>query len=200
MPPKQTITREMIVEAAFVLVRKKGLSALSARNIAKALNCSTQPIYSCYKTMEALEQEVIQKAVSFVESQFFLKKSLSDNNFKQIGLGYIALAQQEKHLFDLLYLSGRVVLDFENHIFPIDKVLLLDLMRQDPYLEPLAEEDLLELLCHMWIYTHGLTVLTRTNPSVSETFVQTALDKMGSLIIKNKLMEKGRSDYENSCD
>ena len=70
-------------------------------------------------------------------------------------------------------------------------------MHKDPYLKVLPEEDLLDLLCHMWIYTHGLTVLTRTNPSISEAFVQKALDEMGGLIIKNKLMEKGVLNHEN---
>ncbi|MBU0971385.1 MAG: hypothetical protein KKC20_12100 [Proteobacteria bacterium] len=111
MPPKQIITKKMIVEAALLLVKKRN------RNIAKALNGSTRPIYSCYETMGAL-----------------------------------------------------------------------------------AEEKLRELLWHMWIYTHGLTVLIRTYPSVSKRFVQKVLDKMGSLMIKNKRMGKGRSDYENSCD
>jgi multimeric flavodoxin WrbA len=121
-----------------------------------------------------------------------------------IGLGYIALAKKEKHLFDLLYLSGRVLLDFENNIFPIDKGLLLEIMQKNPYLKLLPEEDLLDLLCHMWIYTHGLTVLTRTNPSISEAFVQKALNEMGGLIIKNKLMKKGclgccTCGYDNTC-
>ncbi len=190
----------MIIDAAFVLVKKKGIPALSARNIARELNCSTQPIYSCYKTMKALEREVIQKAVTFVQHHYLLGKTPSDNNFKQIGLGYIALAKEEKHLFDLLYLSGRVLLDFENHIFPVDKALLINAMKKDPYLTALSEEDLLDLLCHMWIYTHGLTVLTSINPSISEAFVQKSLDEMGSLVIKNKLREKGVLNYEDSCD
>jgi len=68
MPPKQTITIEMIVDVAFILVRKQGISALSARNIAKALNCSTQPVYSCFSTMASLEKIVIQRAAAFVQN------------------------------------------------------------------------------------------------------------------------------------
>ena len=188
----------MIVDVAFILVRKQGISALSARNIAKALNCSTQPVYSCFSTMASLEKIVIQRAAAFVHDRYLTGKSPSANNFMGIGLGYIALAKKEKHLFDLLYLSGRVALDFENHIFPIDKGLMLEVMRKAPYLKDLPEEDLLDLLCHMWIYTHGLTVLTRTNPSISEAFVQNALDKMGCLVIKNKLIEKGVLNHENN--
>ena len=198
MPPKQSITKEMVVDAAFVLVRKKGIAALSARNIAKSLNCSTQPIYSCFKTMSDLEKEVIQKAAGFVQDRYLVSKTKQENNFKSIGLGYIAMAKKEKHLFDLLYLSGRVRLDFENHVFPVDTALLINVMRRDPYLADLPEDDLLELLGHMWIYTHGLTVLTSANPSVSDAFVHKALDEMGHLVIMSKLKEKGVIHHEDS--
>ena len=105
MPPKQSITKEMIIDAAFVLVRKKGISALSARNIAKSLNCSTQPIYSCFKTMSDLEKEIIQKATGFVQDKYLVSKTKQDNNFRSIGLGYIAMAKKEKHLFQQVTLT-----------------------------------------------------------------------------------------------
>ena len=200
MPPKQNITKEMVVDAAFVLVRKKGIAALSARNLSKSLNCSTQPIYSCFKNMNDLEKEVIQKAARFVQDEFLVREAEQDHNFRSIGLGYIAMAKKEKHLFDILYVSGRVQLDFENHIFPVDTGLLINVMRRDPYLAGLPEEDLLELLRHMWIYTHGLTVLTSTNPSVSDAFIHKALDEMGRLVVMNKLMEKGVIHHEDICD
>lgn len=200
MPPKQTITKDMIVDAAFKIVRKNGIAALSARNIAKALSCSTQPVYSSFKNMKMLEKEVIQMAASFVEKNYLANKTQQDHNFKSIGLGYIAMAKKEKHLFDLLYMSGRVPRDFENYIFPIDTDLLLSVMQKDPYLADLPREDLLELLGHMWIYTHGLTVLTRTNPSISDEFIHNALEKMGRLVVMNKLMEKGVCDYADISD
>ena len=43
MPPRKRIFREDILKAAVRLVREDGPPALSVRNIAKALNCSTQP-------------------------------------------------------------------------------------------------------------------------------------------------------------
>ena len=200
MPPKQTITKEMITDAAFRLVRKKGMTALSARNIAKALNCSTQPVYSCFSNMKILEKEIIQKASEFVMEKYLVSDTKQANNFKSIGVGYIAIARKEKQLFDLLYVSGRVPLDFENHIFPVDTDLLLSVMKRDPYLADLPDKDLLDLLCHMWIYTHGLTVLTSSNPSVSEDFIENALEEMGQSIVTNRLMKKGVLSHENLCD
>ena len=45
MPPRKRIFREDILKAAVDLVREQGTLALSVRNIAGKLNCSTQPIY-----------------------------------------------------------------------------------------------------------------------------------------------------------
>ena len=73
-------------------------------------------------------------------------------------------------------------------------------MKKDPYLAGLAREDLLDLLGHMWIYTHGLTVLTSANPAVSESFIHDALEKMGHIVVMNKLIEKGVIGHEDSSD
>jgi AcrR family transcriptional regulator len=200
MPPKQIVTREMIVEAAFLLVREGGMSALSARNIARSLNCSTQPIYSCFATMAEIETVVVRKAFEFIQSEYLVSKTGQDNNFMSIGLGYIVMARKEKHLFDLLYVSGRVRLDFEKHVFPVNTGALISVMRRDPWLTNLSDTDLLELLQHMWIYTHGLTMLSRTNPSVSDAFIEKSLADMGRLVVMNKLLEKGVVTHENLCD
>jgi len=45
MPRSTIIAQEVIIEAAFELVRKEGFEVLSTRNIAKQIGCSTQPIY-----------------------------------------------------------------------------------------------------------------------------------------------------------
>ena len=49
MPPKTRITKEMIINAGFEIVRFDGVEALNARNIASKLSCSTQPVMYCFK-------------------------------------------------------------------------------------------------------------------------------------------------------
>ena len=44
MPPKAKVTREMIVDAAFEILRSEGEQAVNARTVSQALNCSTQPV------------------------------------------------------------------------------------------------------------------------------------------------------------
>lgn len=44
--PKQRITKEMVVEAAFEIAREQGMEQVVVKSIAARLNCSVQPIYS----------------------------------------------------------------------------------------------------------------------------------------------------------
>ena len=45
MPPKARITKEQVIDAAVEIVRTKGEDALTAKSLAGALKCSTQPIF-----------------------------------------------------------------------------------------------------------------------------------------------------------
>ena len=62
MPPKVKITKEDIVKTAVALVRADGEQAINARAIAASLNCSTQPIFSNFATMDDLREAVILAA------------------------------------------------------------------------------------------------------------------------------------------
>ena len=62
MPPRIKVTKKEITEAALVLVRKYGADAVNARNVALELNCSTQPIFSNFATMDELWESVYKSA------------------------------------------------------------------------------------------------------------------------------------------
>ena len=52
--PKQKITKEMVVDAAFELAREGGMERVQVKPIAARLGCSVQPIYSYCRNMEGL--------------------------------------------------------------------------------------------------------------------------------------------------
>ena len=56
--PKQKITREMVVGAAFQLAREGGMERVLVKDIAARLGCSVQPIYSCFRNMGELRRAV----------------------------------------------------------------------------------------------------------------------------------------------
>ena len=51
MPPKPKITKDMILNTVLEITRKRGFEAVNARSIAEKLQCSTRPIFTCYKNM-----------------------------------------------------------------------------------------------------------------------------------------------------
>ena len=65
MPPKVRVTREDILRTAFEILRHEGASALNARSIATALDCSTQPIFSNFSSMEELLKAVLAVAYEY---------------------------------------------------------------------------------------------------------------------------------------
>ena len=108
MPPKVKISKEQIVNAAISLVRSGGAATVNARTLAAALDCSTQPIFSNFDSMESLEQAVIEMAEQYFES--FCQTIIQSDRYPQYkayGIAYIAFATKEKHLFSLLYMRDR---------------------------------------------------------------------------------------------
>ena len=161
MPPPINFSKDKILSEAFEIVRKKGLRALTARKIAQKLQCSTQPIYSAFQSMKELEAAVIEQAKRYARD-YLLQEGESEEPFLNIGLRYFRFAQEEKELFELLYLSGRIMGDFVNRGAPLE--MFLTRMKEDPHLQKLSDASLTRIGTNMWIYTHGLISLTYGSP------------------------------------
>ena len=150
MPPKVKITRDDIINAATVIVRTQGESTLNARGIAAVLGCSTQPVFSNFKSMDEVRSEIIIKAEEIYDE--FNKNEIAKSEFppyKAAAMAYIRFAKVENNLFKLLFLSGRSNAEFEN------------------CLEALATEttglsgDTARLFnLEMWAFVNGLAVMT----------------------------------------
>ena len=108
MPPKVKVTKEEIVNAVVDIVQKRGAEAINARNIADILNCSTQPIFSNFNTMNELRLAVVEKADIMCEE--YIKREIESGEYpayKASGMAYIRFAKEEKELFKLLYMRDR---------------------------------------------------------------------------------------------
>jgi len=108
MPPKVKITKEEIIQAALELLRQDGEDAINARNIAGKLNCSTQPVFFNFVTMEELQKAVTAEAYHLYES--FLEREVRSGiypQYKALGMAYIRFAKEEKALFRHLFMRDR---------------------------------------------------------------------------------------------
>ncbi len=104
MARKESITIRNILEAAFEMTREEGYEAVTARKLAAKAGCSTQPIFRVYKNMEELGVDLFENAVAYFE-HFYGEFPKGDSvPFVDLGMVYIKFAEEEKHLFQLLFL------------------------------------------------------------------------------------------------
>ena len=107
MPPKAKITRDMILDAAFELVRTQGQGSLNVRTLAKRLGCSTQPILYNFATMEELMDDLYQKADAYHTASILPRAGEGPDALLMLGLNYVRFGHEEKHLFRFLFESNR---------------------------------------------------------------------------------------------
>ena len=158
MPPKIKVTKENIINAAVEIVRTNGDAALNARTIASVLNCSTQPVFSNFATMEDLRLTVIGKANDLCET--YISKEIERKEFpayKASGMAYIRFAKEEKELFKLLYMRDRSQEIFPEKSLTNDKMLTI-------VQEHTGLNDLNAQLFHleMWAFVHGIATMFAT--------------------------------------
>lgn len=108
MPPKAKITREMIVDAAFEIVRTVGAEEMNARTVAKKLGCSTQPVMSHFATIGELKRAVYEKVDMFHTEYITGFEAERRDIMRQLGLRYIRFAAEESNLFRFLFQSNLV--------------------------------------------------------------------------------------------
>ena len=157
MPTKIRISKDMIINAAFEIVRKEGMEKLSNRELANKLKCSIRPIYYQFQNVEEMQKELYLK----IEQYFY--RFLLDNTiegipqYKQVGINYIKFAQKEKKLFQTLFMSDTELTpdafvskagdDYEE----IEKLIKLS--------TNLKKEDIKDFHTKMWIFCHGIATL-----------------------------------------
>lgn len=101
--PKQKITKEMIIDTAFEIVREEGVEGLLVKNIAARLNCSVQPIYSYCSSMEGVREELIQRTSQYIRD-YVAARIDKDDYFRSTGRLYLKFAKEEPNLFRLYFL------------------------------------------------------------------------------------------------
>lgn len=193
MPPQINFSKEMVLNEAFELVRQEGFQALTARRIAQRLNCSTQPIYSAYASMKELEDVVLEKAKDHI-IRYLLSEEQTPYPFLNIGLRYLQFAKEEKELFRLLYLSGKgELIPQEMDAFIAE---FTQRIKQEAFLQGLEEERFTRMFMSMWIFTHGLIMLSFTQPDEDEAaaaaFAKQQLLHMGRAVIEWEFFDQQR--------
>ena len=159
MPPRAKLTRDVIIDTAISIIREGGASAINARTIAAALNCSTQPVFSNFATMEDLRLAVLEKADQIYCD--YLKREIESGaypTYKASGMGYIRFAKEEKELFKFLYMRDR---SKEKDTDDLKFGQEIEAMVQDS--TGLEDSQMKLFHLEMWAYVHGIATMFATD-------------------------------------
>jgi AcrR family transcriptional regulator len=106
MPKETKFLEEEIVNAAYEIAEREGIDAVHARVVAKKLNCSVQPIYYKFGSIENLHNAVMEKAMRQY-SQYLRRKIEGQTPIAALGWNYFHFLRDYPHLFKLLFINAR---------------------------------------------------------------------------------------------
>lgn len=171
MAGKKIVTKEGIIKAAFEIVRAEGIDALNMRSLAKACNCSTQPIYLSFKSADEVKTEVLKLALKTYNDYIWNEPAEKyEIPYKAVGMGYIRFAKEESELFKWLFMRARTKeLNSMDSSFGDSVRLIMDSLK-------INEDRAQRLQLEMWVFVHGIGTLLATR------FVDWSEDEIGSLL------------------
>ncbi|MBR5340357.1 MAG: TetR/AcrR family transcriptional regulator [Erysipelotrichaceae bacterium] len=161
MPAKPKFSREEIIDAAIQVVKEKGMDALTARELAAKLGSSARPIFTVFKDMEELKNELKNTAQERAREYMDIASEYTPV-LKKTAMQIIKFAIEEPKLFQLIYMSEnkdstRMDELFQKHIAYEDD--MIEIIMND---YGLNREDAQALFRHTWIYNYGVSVLSAT--------------------------------------
>lgn len=196
MPPKAKITREMILNTVLDITRETGFETVNARSIADKLQCSTRPIFTCYENMDELKKDFLAFAYEYYEQYV--------NNFRNstevcpyliLPLSYIEFAQEETHLFKLLFINDMDLKMTEEKDFykEIDNENRAKVFSETVGVE---FEYAKTIFLDLFLYSHGIAVLTATKKL---TLSRNSVEKMVMNTLVAFVKEK-KPDWESTIE
>ena len=106
MPPKPKFTKDEIVQAALGVVSRRGVEALTAKELGDALGSSARPIFTVFNSMKEVQDEVRAAAMRRFES--YAEQRLPDMPlFKQVGMQMVLFGVREPKLYQLLFMQEK---------------------------------------------------------------------------------------------
>lgn len=152
---KKEIDKQRILDAAYKLAVRGGIESLTARNIAKAVNCSTQPIYLEFENMQDLRNQVLARISDELKSNT-LQQNFTGEPLIDLDLSYLYFAKEHVDLFRAMFVDGK----FGNQMI-VDTLMGLGLekFKQQFDAEQFSEERLNHIVISNWIAATGLATL-----------------------------------------
>lgn len=161
MPPKPKCTRNQVIDAALELVSQKGINALTAKELGKALNSSATPIFTVFSSMSEVQSEVKKAAMTRFES-YAHKLGSEMPLFKQVGMQMILFAKEEPNLYALIFMSKNGNVKSFDDIYAYLGVVADECLDAIQKSYGLTLSNAKRLFEHSWVHTYGIGTLCAT--------------------------------------
>ena len=152
---RKVYTKDYILKAAYELVEKEGFTNFTARNVAKKMGVSTQPIYLEFENMQDLKTILIEDIFTELKQSIFVQEHTGDK-LVDICINYIDFSQKKPKLFISLFVDeyggGKQMYETSYEHFKTA-------IREDTSYNDLTEEDISALHDGTWITITGVASL-----------------------------------------
>ena len=193
-PRAVEFSRTLVLRAAVAVVRRRGLSGLSARAVATALRSSVAPVYKAYHSMGELTRGVLEDARGRLDER--TRRAYTDIPFLNIGVGIVEFARDEGRLFQALFLSRH----HQRDILATFRASVLSRMKADTTLRLMPDRSLDRVLDRIWLYTLGLAtaIVHDQVPDTQTDAIIRSLKDVGNVLMFAELA--GTADSESASN
>ena len=154
MPPKPKFSKEMILKAALKLIEEQGYSSLSVHKIAEEMKCSTQPIYSNFKSFQKLKEQIALEIYN--DSKDFIEKDYGYSTICNFAIGYTLTTRNNPSMFRAL--SGTEIKLSEYPEAAANMYLdVWEKMKKEAEIEGVDLDKLSKLFFHVLVYIQGFS-------------------------------------------
>lgn len=149
---RKVYTKDQILKAAHEVVLESGFEKFTARNVAKKMGISTQPIYLEFKNMEDLKRTLLQKIETDLTRKF-MSQPITGDLIVDAPVHYVEFALKKPKLFKALFVDpkggGPIMYEYSVEFYK-------ELSKQSRRFGKLPKEDFELLHLEAWIVVNGL--------------------------------------------
>lgn len=188
MGRKPNFSRDEILESAYEILNNENLKEVTARNVAKKLGVSTIAIYSAFKSMDELKNELSKKAKTKLFE--YTKRDYTDLSLLNIGIGICLFAKEEKALFRTIFLREGLPREFMDEVMDDFRNLIYNGFNNNKEYNQFPVDIVEWVIKKGWYFSHGYATLICTGfyPEIEFETFKTEVIEMGDLLI-NKALE-----------
>ncbi len=156
--PQVKVKREDIINVSLKILKTEPFENLTARRIAKELNCSVQPIFHNFINMDDLKKECLDNIYNLYK-EYMRNGAKEEKSYKGMGLAYIKFAKDYPNYFKFLFMS-------ESNLTPDKYILDSDgdeVIKEGMKFTGFSYEEQKDFHVKVWIFTHGIATLVASN-------------------------------------